>query len=97
VTASGMNKRCGAPLAPRDGHARSNQVSFEHDDGDPIMQALIDFQVIGDFRAPDVLRFGLTPLTLRHVDNWDAVAALEDVLRNGAWRERRFNLREVVI
>jgi kynureninase len=87
----------GAPLAPRDGHARGNQVSFGHDGGYPITQALIDRQVIGDFRAPDVLRFGLTPFTLRHVDIWDAVAALKDALRSGPWRERCFNLREVVI
>ena len=54
------------------------------------MQALIERGVIGDFRAPDVLRFGLAPLYVRFVDVWDAVAVLRDVMRSGAWRDERF-------
>ena len=49
--------------------------------GYAIMQALIERGVIGDFRAPDVLRFGLAPLYVRFVDVWDAVAVLRDVMR----------------
>ena len=52
-----------------------------------IMQALIARGVIGDFRAPDVMRFGFGPLYVRYVDVFDAVAALEDILKSGAWQE----------
>ena len=49
------------------------------------MQALIANNVIGDFRAPDLIRFGLTPLYLRYVDVFDAVAILADILRHRRW------------
>ncbi len=62
----------------------------------PVMQALIARGVIGDFRAPDLLRFGLTPLYLRHVDIWDAVEQLHAVLAGGEWRAPRFNRRAAV-
>ncbi len=60
------------------------------------MQALIARGVIGDFRAPDILRFGFTPLYTRHVDVYDAVEALRDVLDSGEWREPRFSQRAAV-
>ena len=59
------------------------------------MQALIERGVIGDFRAPDILRFGLTPLYTRFVDVWDAVDRLA-VCASGEWREPRFNVRAAV-
>ena len=52
--------------------------------------------VIGDFRAPDVLRFGFTPMYTRYVDVWDAVEQLVQVLESGEWREARFNQRAAV-
>ena len=60
------------------------------------MQALIARGVIGDVRAPDILRFGCTPLYLRYTDVWDAVAALTEVLRSGEWRREEFQLRAKV-
>ncbi len=60
------------------------------------MQALIEGGIIGDFRAPDILRFGITPLTLRYVEVWDAVAALRAVLAGGRWREDRHQNRKTV-
>jgi kynureninase len=60
------------------------------------MQALIARGVIGDFRAPDILRFGFAPLYLRHVDSWDAVAILKDILRSGAWDRPEFRVRAAV-
>jgi kynureninase len=83
-------------LTPREQAARGSQVSFAHRHGYAIMQALTERGVIGDFRAPDVLRFGLAPLYVRFVDVWDAVATLRDVMRDGAWREPRFEARRSV-
>jgi kynureninase len=71
----------------RDGARRGNHVSLTHPEGYRVMQALIARGVIGDFRAPDVMRFGFGPLYVRHVDVFDAVAALEDVLKTGAWKD----------
>jgi len=70
----------------RDGARRGNHVSLTHPEGFRIMQALIARGVIGDFRAPDVMRFGFGPLYVRHVDVFDAVVALEAILRSGSWQ-----------
>ena len=60
------------------------------------MQALIAGGVIGDFRAPDVMRFGFAPLYTRYVDVFDAVAKLADIVERGVWREERFSIRAAV-
>jgi kynureninase len=73
-------------LTPRDAARRGSQVAFAHKDGYQIMQALISRGVIGDFRAPDVMRFGMAPLYVRHTDVWDAVSVLRDVMRSSAWQ-----------
>lgn len=89
----------GAGLAlasPRVAAQRGSQVSFRHLDGYAVMQALIARGVIGDFRAPDILRFGFAPLYVRHVDIWDAVAALKDVLSTRAWDRPEFKVRAAV-
>ena len=84
-------------VTPRQGAERGSQVGFAHPtDGYAIMQALIARDVVGDFRAPDILRFGLTPLYTRFVDVWDAVDRLEQVLRTGEWRQPRFQVRAAV-
>jgi len=84
-------------VTPRDHDVRGSQVCFAREEGAyAIIQALIGRQVIGDFRAPDILRFGFTPLYTRYVDVWDAVDRLEAVLRSGEWREPRFNVRAAV-
>ncbi len=70
----------------RDGARRGNHISLTHGEGYRIMQALIERGVIGDFRAPDVLRFGFGPLYVRHVDIWDAMAILDDVMTSQSWR-----------
>ena len=94
-----VESRCaGLQLAsPRDATRRGSQVSFSHPSaGYPMMQALIARGVIGDFRAPDILRFGFTPLYTRYIDVWDAVEQLVQVLHSGEWREPRFNQRAAV-
>jgi kynureninase len=84
------------PACPSDSAKRGSQVSLRHAEGYPIMQALIAENVIGDFRAPDVLRFGFTPLYLRYVDVWDAVMILKRILESEAWRRPEFQTRQLV-
>ena len=82
-------QECGDALrlaSPSDPARRGSQVSFAHEDAYALTQALIARGVIGDFRAPDLIRFGITPLYLRYVDLWTAVASMRDVLESGAWR-----------
>ncbi|MEZ5653802.1 MAG: kynureninase [Burkholderiaceae bacterium] len=88
--------RCVTPAAPAD---RGSQASFVLPDGDQahaVVQALIAEGVVGDFRAPDILRFGFAPLYLRHVDAYDAATRLVDILETGRWREPRFLARKAV-
>jgi kynureninase len=84
-------------ITPHDSQHRGSQVSLVRDEGAyAIVQALIARGVIGDFRAPDVLRFGFTPLYLRFVDVWDAVEHLHQVLESGEWKQERFNKKAAV-
>ena len=87
----GLNTAC-----PRDATQRGSQVSLRHTESYPIMQALIARGVIGDFRAPDVLRFGFTPLYLRFTDIWDGVAILKEILETEAFRRPEFQERHLV-
>jgi kynureninase len=82
--------------SPREAGRRGSHVSFRHPMGYAIMQALIARGVIGDFRAPDILRFGFTPLYLSFTEVWDAVEILRDVLETGAYLEPRFSERSAV-
>jgi kynureninase len=93
------------PLAARYGfelvtptlHARrGSQVSYRHPQGYPVMQALISQGVVGDFRAPDIVRFGFAPLYLRFVDVWHAVNRLEQVMRQELWKDPSFGQRAKV-
>jgi kynureninase len=82
---------------PRDRAMRGSQVSFLRGEGAyAIVQALIARGVVGDFRAPGILRFGFTPLYLRFVDVWDAVEHLAQVLATGEWKQPRFSQRAAV-
>jgi kynureninase len=67
-------------VTPRAHAQRGSQVSFAHPHGYPVMQALIERGVIGDYREPHIMRFGFTPLYTRFVDVWDAVDVLADIL-----------------
>jgi kynureninase len=76
----------GVSLAgPRDLAARGSHVSFHCPNGYAVMQALIADRVIGDFRSPDLIRFGLTPLYTRFVDVWDAAGRLHAILASRRW------------
>ena len=80
----------------RNAEERGSQVSLRHPHGYAIMRALIDKGVVGDFRAPDVLRFGLAPLYTRYVDIWDATDQLRAVMTEGAWRDERYRIQATV-
>ena len=83
-------------VTPDDPARRGSQLCLSHPDAYAVTQALIDRGVIGDFRAPDILRFGITPLTLRYTEPWDAAAALGAIMAGGAWRDPRFAVRRAV-
>lgn len=85
-----------AIVTPRNPAERGSQVALAHDHGWPIMQALIACGVVGDFRAPDILRFGFTPLYVGFEDVWGAVATLEAIMTTGLWREPRYSERKLV-
>ena len=85
-----------ALLTPRDPALRGSQVCFAHPAAYPMMQALIARGVVGDFRAPDIMRFGFPPAYTRFTDVWDAVDRLVTVLDTEEWRDSRFALARAV-
>ena len=96
-----VEARCGghdlALISPRDAALRGAQVAFTHaTGGHAIIAALIAEGVIGDFRAPDVLRFGFAPLYTRFVDVWHAVDRLAGILDQRRWDRPEFHLRRKV-
>ena len=92
---AGVEAACpGLTLAtPRDHALRGSQVSFRHPEGYAIMQALIAAGVIGDFRAPDILRFGFTPLFIGFDEVDRAVATLSRIMATGSWDRPEFKTR----
>lgn len=83
--------------SPRDAAMRGSQVSYRHPDAFAVMQALIARGVVGDFREPDNIRFGLSPLYTRFTDVWDAVNHLHEVLTSESWRDPAFAVRGAVV
>ncbi|HHX91282.1 MAG TPA: kynureninase [Paracoccus sp.] len=81
---------------PREHARRGSQVSFRHPEGYALMQALIARGVIGDFRAPDIIRFGFTPLFIGLEDVAKAVAILAEVVATRAWDRPEFRTRAKV-
>lgn len=91
------NAKHGVKLAgPRDMRERGSHVSFHCPEGYAVMQALIAQGVIGDFRAPDIIRFGITPLYTRFVDIWDAADILTRILDEKLWDDPHFKARKAV-
>jgi kynureninase len=82
-----------ACISPRDPGRRGSHISFRHPHAFELCQALIAEGVIGDFRAPDVVRFGLTPLYLGFEDIWRAAERIREILDSGRWRDPRFAVR----
>ncbi|WP_405403480.1 kynureninase [Paracoccus sp. Ld10] len=82
--------------SPRDPALRGSQVGFRHPQGYAVMQALIAAGVVGDFRAPDVLRFGFAPLYNDLDDVSHAVATLARILSTGSWNQSQFHQKAAV-
>jgi kynureninase len=83
-------------VSPTDAQQRGSHLAYAHPNGYAVMRALIDRGVIGDFRAPDSLRFGFTPLYTRYEDVWQAAEILRDVLQTQCWSDSRYAVRAAV-
>ncbi|SDJ22260.1 kynureninase [Salipiger marinus] len=81
---------------PREEEARGSQVSFRFEHGYAAMQALIDQGVVGDFRAPDIMRFGVTPLYIGEEEIHEAVEILARILRGATWDQPKYQQRKRV-
>ena len=92
-----IEERCGGHglecITPATAELRGSHISYRHPHAFELCQALIAAEVIGDFRAPDVVRFGLTPLYLGYEDVWQAVDRFAAILESGSWRDPRFAVR----
>ncbi len=82
--------------SPENSSERGSHVSLISENGYAIMQALIEHGVIGDFRAPNFMRFGFTPLYLGYEDIFNAVSILKDILDKDIWKEPRFSAKGAV-
>jgi kynureninase len=94
-----VERRCGTDVrlaSPRDAQQRGSHVVFAHEQGYAIMQALIARGVIGDFRAPDLMRFGFAPLYNSFAEVVRAAEILADVLATREWDQPRYKLRSKV-
>ena len=92
-----VDEMCGSHglelVTTREPAGRGSHVSLRHKNGYPIVQALIAEGVIGDFRAPDILRFGFTPLYLSFTEVWQAASVLREILATRKWDDLRFRKR----
>jgi kynureninase len=80
-------------VSPKDPAQRGSQICFAHEHGWPIIQCLTAHNVIGDFRAPDIVRFGFTPLYLGYAELWDAVTVLRRIMDGRLWDRPEFHRR----
>ncbi len=82
--------------SPRETAQRGSQVSFNHPAAYAICKTLIDRNVIPDFREPNILRFGITPLYMRYVDVWDVVEIIGNIMADSAWQKFTSDVKEAV-
>ena len=95
---AGVEARCPDLVlaSPREADMRGSQVSFRHPEGYAAMQACIASGVVGDFRAPDIMRFGFTPLYIDAGDVDAAVAVMAEVMKQRLWDDPRYSARQAV-
>jgi len=95
-----MKERCAdfgfTLISSENDDIRGSQISYTHEQGYAIMQALIASNVIGDFRAPDCVRFGVNPLYLSYLDIWRAINTIKAIMETEAWREFQGQRKESV-
>lgn len=84
------------PISPSDPERRGSHLSFSHPNAYPIVQALIDDGVVGDYRDPSYLRFGFAPLYLSHSDVLESVNRLARIMREERWKAPEFQVKKVV-
>jgi kynureninase len=84
-------------LTPREARKRGSQISLRHPEAYAVMQAMIARGVIGDFRQPDIIRLGLTPLYLRFEDVYRAAEILGEIISTRAWDRPEFKRRSKVV
>lgn len=87
----GLENLCAETETERGGH-----VCLVHENGYPIIQAMIARNIIADFRAPGAMRFGFSPLFVSHEDVWDAMEALNEIIETGSWDHPQFKTRSKV-
>lgn len=83
-------------ISPGIGHARGGHVSLLHENGYAIVQAMIAQNIIPDFRAPEAMRFGFSPLYVTFTQVWDAMEALQDILQSRSWDQPQFKVKAAV-
>jgi kynureninase len=95
-----MKERCAdfgfTLISSENDDIRGSQISYTHEQGYAIMQALIAKNVIGDFRAPDCVRFGVNPLYLSYMDIWRAVDTIKAIMETETWRKFQSQKKEAV-
>ena len=82
--------------SPREASIRAGHISLLSDNGYPIVQALAACGIKSDFRTPDTIRFGFSPLFLRYIDVWDTLDALDEILTTKSWDQPKFKARQKV-
>ena len=83
-------------VGPEHAENRGSQIGYGHEHGFAMMQALIDHGVIGDFRAPDVMRFGFAPLYVRYADVWNAMDIFSEILEKNVWKDPKYHVASKV-
>ena len=95
-----MNQECSdfgfKLISPTINKERGSQISFSHKNAYQIIQALISYGVIGDFRHPNILRFGLSPLYMRYEDLIDAINCLKKIMVSEEWKSQKYNKKYYV-
>ncbi len=83
-------------ISPEIGVQRGGHIALRHDHAYEVVQTLIAQGVIGDFRTPDLMRFGFSPFYIQYADIWDAAEMLQSILANQSWRDPAFARRQPV-